>query len=358
MDPNISELAAYPGDYQQSLLTGFYFGLDAAGTGLTTIPGLKSAVNLHKILVKKGVKPFTGTFNAKDGDVAFRPRKLSVAKAQRDIQILPSKYLATFMERNRGRGENANNMTIPFAQTTWEEVMREVAHEIVADAVYFGQGAAAFSAYAAGTAYSVGALITYTQNAELRYFRCIVATSAGQNPDTNPEKWEWAGARALTKGFGKIITDEISGGGITTAQVVNTGAITSTDAYTQFTSVWRALPEQIRTQGGVIYTSVNNYQYLMDAYENQITKNFEKIDGITYLSKTDGKCQILPVNWLSGSGRLIGSAKNNLYMGTDETSDMNNIKTMEQMYHVDAGITFMFGVQIADLAAMVVNDQA
>lgn len=101
----------------------------------------------------------------------------------------------------------------------------------------------------------------------------------------------------------------------------------------------------------------NSYEALMDDYENKIKKAFEETNGITYLAKTDKKAILKPVEWLNGSGKIIASRPGNFWMGTDQTSDMNVIKVMEQMYHLDAGITFMIGFQIADIEALATNDQ-
>jgi hypothetical protein len=354
---DLSLIKDYAGKYSQSLLMKLYSQLDLGATGITVMPGLKSEFRLTKIIKKKGLKPFTGTEAPRSNGITYEPRILSVAKVQHDDLINPSDYIGTFMEVNRGSGENAANMTIPFAQVVMEAVMKEIADEIVNDAIFNGAGAAAFAAFNAGTVYHKGDLIKYTQENELRYFIATGTTVAGDTPDSAPTKWEWAGARAICKGFGKLIADEITAGNIKTAQVISTGAIANTTAYAQFIQLWRGLPEIVRTKGGLIYTSLSNYEALMDDYENKITKQFEQIDGITYLSKTDRKCQILPVNWLSGSGRLIASPAGNLWMGTDSTSDMNSMKTIEKMYQLQLGLSFMIGFQIADLEPLVVNDQ-
>lgn len=356
MDPNIALLAAYPGEYQQELISELYNSLNLERDGINVITGVKGKLNMHKLLVADGAKPYTGKFIAKD-DLTFVPRVLTVEKAQRDMEIEPEKFRTTFMAKKRGKGENANNQKIGFPEFMWNAALQSLGTEINLQTVYFGVGKAAFAAFAAGTAYSVGDLVNYTQGGEVRYFRCITATTAGQNPDTHAAKWAWAGARAIAIGLGKIIADEITAGNIVP---VTTGAVTASNAYSKFIQVWRALPEPVKlgvSGKGIIYCSQTDYEYLTDDYENQISKNFETIDGITYLSKTDRKCQIKPVPWLSGSRRLIATVKDNLVAGTDELSDMNDIRSTPQMYTVNAGITFVIGFQIQDLEVLVVSDQ-
>jgi hypothetical protein len=353
MNPKLTGLAAYAGDFQDKLLTQLYVLLELEAAGITVINGLKGKLTLHKLLVAAGLKPYTGVFKSKD-DLDFEPRILEVTKAQRDLSIEPSRYLQTFMEKRRGKGENAKNMTIPFADVMWEAVIAEIAQEVVQGTIFHGKGQAAFAAYNAGTSYTVGALMKYTQDGELRYFECVGATTAGQTPDTHPLKWKWAGAKALAVGFSGLLDAEETKG---TVVPVSTGAITSTDAYPQFTAVWRKLPEAVRMKGGFLYCSQNSYEALLDSYEEKVKKNFEESNGIIYLAKTEKKAILKPVNWLSGSGRIIASQAGNFWMGTDQTNDMNIIKVMEQMYTLDAGVTFMIGMQIADPLALTTNDQ-
>lgn len=320
---------------------------------VTTLPGLKNKQTLHKIIVNKGAKPYTGTHKAKS-DIVFLPRTIEMEDCQRDLNIDPKKYRPTFLAEMRGKGEGANNMTIPFAQYVNETVLLELANEVNNDTLYHGVGKAAFAAYSALTVYVAGNKVTYTQDGELRYFECVSTTVAGQNPDTHPAKWMWVGAKALTKGFGKIIADEIVAGNLTPEV---TGATTSSNAYENFTKVWRGMDERIKSQGGVILSSYTNYEYLMDDYENKIKKNFEEVNGVTYLAKTDRKCIIQPWSPMAGSNRLIGTGFKNLVIGTDDLNDMNTIKTIENMYDLDMGITWVMGLQIRDLEALNINDQ-
>ena len=108
----------------------------------------------------------------------------------------------------------------------------------------------------------------------------------------------------------------------------------------------------------VLATTTKRYTALMDDYENKVTKNFEHVDGVTYLAKTDRKCIIQSQSWLSNSGRLISTAHGNLVLATDELSDMNDIKVVPAMYTIDAGITFLLGLNYQDEDVLRINDQA
>lgn len=353
-DPNVSGLLTYIGTNEAQLRKRLINALAIENEAVMLDTDVKSKKNLHKIIVNNGVKPFTGNFKSKR-DLSYEPRTLTVEKAQRDLTVEPDNYRSTYFEFLRGKGEGTSNMKIPFAQFTSQVIVDELAAEVNDQTLYAGRGVAAFAAWASGSTYAVGALVTFTQDGELRYFECTAATSTTQSPDTHPAKWKWAGAKAFAKGFGAIIAEEVTAGKIVP---VTTGATTSSNAYANFIAVWRALPETVKSKGGVILSSITNFEYLMDDYENKISKNFETIDGITYLAKTDRKCIVRPWSAMAGSNRLIATAPKNLIVGTDDANDMSSIKTIEAMYSFDMGISWTMGTQIADLDALRVNDQA
>ena len=356
-NPDLSALDAYSGDYSTDLIGEMYDALKLLAEGITVVPNVKSKKTMHKLLVAKGAKPFTGKFVSKDGDIKFKPRKLEVEKVQRDLEIMPDKYRDTWMEQMRGPGEDSKNYNIPFAEFMWNAVLQELAQEINLETLYHGQGVDEFDAWDGGTAYAVGDLVTFTQDSELRYWICVTATAAGQSPTTHAAKWEWAGGRAIAPGFGKIIADEVLAGNLTE---VATGPIDATNAYDQFTAMFRKHTPVVRkgVYGKVFtYCAMDGYESLMDNYEDKVKKNFEEVDGITYLPKTDRVNIIKPVSWLNGSGRLITTLNGNLQAGTDLLSDMNVINNILTHYTIQSSISFMFGTQIKDLAAIRVNDQ-
>lgn len=349
-NPDISLIADYPGDFLEEILKSHYHALALQASGINVLPNIKSKKTLTKIVVRKGAKPYTGTFKSKP-DVKYVPRVLEVEKCQRDLEVEPEKYRDTFLQSKRGKGENAQNLVFP--EHVWDAVLSELKHEIVTDTIYHGVGKEGFTAYNAGTAYTVGAFITYTQDGELRYFECVAATTAGQNPDTHEAKWRWAGGKAFTKGFNYHFKAAVTNNEITP---VVTGLITSEDALEQFQAVWRALPEVVRQEGGYIISSQNAIDCLNDAYEEK-TKGFQQVNGISILPKTDGKCKIIAAPWLPGSNRIIATAANNLTVGTDQLGDADIIATIAKHYSVESSISFVLGTQLRDLEALAINDQ-
>jgi len=357
MNPDLSLLAAYPGEYRDALISELYNSLRLEQEGITVIPGVKNKLNLHKLLIADGLKPYTGTFKAKK-DLAYEPRVLEVEKVQRDFEIEPSLYLPTFMAQKRGAGENTENMNIPFAEFMWNAYMQRMGTELNLQTVYHGKGKAAFAAFDAGDTYAVGELVKFTQDGEVRYFECVAATAAGQSPDTHAAKWKYAGAKAITKGLGGYIADAITDGDLT---AVATGVVDGSNAYAKNMALYRSHDESVKMgQSGqvLIYQSMTDYEYLMDDYEDKVSKNFEIVDGITYLAKTERRCGIKPVSWLQGSRRLISTVAGNLVAGTDQLSDMNVIKAIEKHYTLETSTSFVIGFQIQDLAVLRVSNQA
>ena len=355
-NPNLTALAAYSGKYEKQLMAKMYKELTLAADGIQVIPGVKNELTLTRLTVGKGIKPYTGRFVSMDGQLKYAERKLSVKKAQRDIEIEPEKYRNAWLGEMRPGTEESKNKAIPFSQFTWEQVMKENAEEVV-ELLYHGEGKEAFAAYAAGTAYTVGAKIYWVNTSaqsETQYYKVIAATTAGQTPLTNPEKFEWAGNIAVAKGYNAILQDAIDDEGFDS--IVSTGAITSEDAYDQFTGVWRNQRDQVKARGANIYCSVNASEMLMDGIED-LKKYYDEVNNIIYLPKTNKKCIIKPVSWLSNSDRLICTPNNNLLLGTDSLNDMNSINNIEQHYTLETSMTFVIGTQIRDLDALTINDQ-
>jgi hypothetical protein len=357
---DIAALAAYAGTYQQALFSQLYNNFDAV-KDLTFWPGVKNTEKMTRLNIKHGAKPFTGNFKPKNGDLQYTGLDLVVQPWQRDLLIKPSDYRNTFMGVNRGKGENPNNKNIPFAPYVWGEVIKALAAGFNDISIFFGLGAAAYTAYNAGTVYNPNDKISYVGiDGETGYFRCNTLTVAGQSPLTNPEKWDDNNLQAIMVGFGSIIKALVTAGGPNGLTPFVTGAITSaSDAYAIQKGLWRSLPIAVQNQGGVIFQSYNDFWLLADSYENQISK-YTELDvstGIYYLAGTNRKCVVKPATWMTGTRRLIGTTTDNMILATDELSDFNTIATEEHVYTLDAAMSGVIGVQIKDPSRMVVSDQ-
>jgi hypothetical protein len=352
---DLASLRAYCGEYKGELLETLYNDLETQAAGITVIPNVKNELNVNKLTMESGLKPFTGDYVPRKKTGKYTEKTLKVAKVQRDDRIFPSEYLPTWMAQQRGKGENPNNTKIPFEQHFWESYMRRNSTDLNLEQLYWGVDKSTIAAWSGAATYAIGDIKSYTQDGELRYFRAVAATAAAESPDTHPAKWAWAGHRVLGKGYNQLIKDGITA---TEAKTVATGTIVLATAYDQFQSVYRALPEPVkigRYGKVVLECSMNSYELLTDDYENKIKKNFEEVDGIVYLAKTNRNCIVSPRMWLTGSGRLIARVPNNFWLGTDQEADMNTIKQIDEMYSVQVGMSFMWGQLISNFEFMAVN---
>jgi len=358
-NPTLTALEAYAGKHAPQIMGQLYKELRLQADGIQVLQNIKSGYIMPRLRIGKGLKPYTGEFASADDQFKYTDRKMTVDRAQRDLLLDPEKYRTSYLEQyvSGSSGTNANKQgQIPFAAFAFGEFAKENAQELV-ELLYHGLGTAAFATWLTGSTYAAGDLVNFSLTingkSETNYFKCLATTSTGQSPTTHPAKWLNVNNLAITKGFGKILADAVANEGFN--QIATTGAITAADAYDQFTEVYRLQDEKVKGQNLVIYSAVNNYEYLLDAIEEK-TKNFQLVNNIMYLPKTDNKVMVKPVSWLSGSNRLICTPMNNLVLGTDQLSDMNTLTTIPQHYKLEVSLSCLLGTQISDLDVLTVNE--
>lgn len=306
MDPNISALAAYPGTFEKKLFSTLYNSLDLV-SDCTLITGVKNKLNMTKLTVGAGVKPYSPTFAVADDDLVYTGRALEVNLAKRELLIEPLKYRTTWMSEVMRPGVNPDD--IPFAEYVWSEVMKNIAKE-VNDGTYLG-----------------------------------VYNGAG------------TGVADIATGFGTLIADAITAADLT---AVATGAITNINAVSKFEQMMKAMPVAYRRAGFNLYCSYDTADKYNEDYREKYKKYVEMNEnGYFYIDNTQRKVQIVPATWMGASQRIIATPKENLLVGTDEVADWNQrITTAPDIWTLKAGIAFALGFQIRDFAAMKVNDQA
>ncbi|HMG92612.1 MAG TPA: hypothetical protein VK589_21290 [Chryseolinea sp.] len=354
---DVSALAAFPGEYEQKLFSTLINSMDIA-KDITVIPNVKKKLNLTKLRVKKGARPYSGSHEPDTGDLIYTPRVLEVKVGKRDLLIDPEDYRSTWMASQVGAGSGASKKTIPFEQYVWSEVMKALGAEINDETAYFGLDLSALTVvpFDAGDTYTAGEFITF--GSPTKWYKCVTNTSAAESPTTHPAKWSDVTAIVISKGLGTIIAEEIVA---TTLSVTATGAITDgATAKTAFKKIFRAQSAAYKKAGVIVYCSYTDYEFLLDGLsENtKYIKEDASPSGNLFLPETGRKCEVVPATWMNGSRRLICTPKENLIMGTDLLSDMNDISVIEDVYTLKTGIKFVIGWQIRDLAALKVGDQA
>lgn len=349
---DLSALAGYAGQYDTTLITNAVNGMDFRHPSLFFRSGVKTKLTLSKLLVNGQIKPYTGDFIPEAGDLAYVPRVLSSGKFQRDILENPDDYKDTFMQTKMD-SSSANNKRVPFAEFFWNTILASNMAQVNDSVAYFGVGAAAFSAYNAGTAYTGGtSRIIFNNGTQNHYYKCITTTTAGQSPLTHPAKWKMVDHEAICVGLGSQIATDIAN-----IKVVTTGSLDNTTTYAAALAMYRSLSEPIKNKGAVIYLSPTDYDNLVDNIEGT-SKYTKMLDGVSVLPKTDGKCEIVKASWMAGSRRLIASAKQNLGSMVDLDTDASSISLIPDVYKMKAGLSATIGFGIRDLSAMSVSDQA
>ncbi len=354
---DVSALTAYAGDYEKQLFSTLVNELDVAAD-IRVYPNIKNKKNLTKLTATANAKPFVST-EEYQGNLGYTPRVIEVKQGKTELLIDLEDYRDEWMADQMGVGSHANKgaQNVPFAEYTWNEIIKSLAAEINDRTSYFGFDSSSTAVWDSGTTYSIGNRVRLTENGVINYYEALAATLAGESPSTTPAKWKKVNAEAIAKGFKEIITEEIAASNISP---VNTGAVTTgAEALAAQRALFRSLPVPYKKMGVALYQSYTDYELLMDGIEDKISKYTKDDNTPVYLPGTDKKCMVKPASWLSGSRRLMATPMNNLILGTDLLSDMNQIKVLEgaKLWTMPVGIKFAIGFQIRDLDALAVGDQ-
>lgn len=358
---DVSALTGYAQAMQKPLISTLVNAMDIKDDILFQ-PGVKNTMALPKLKVGKGFKPYTGSFVSEDNAVKYTDRLLTVKVGQRDLLIDPEDYRTKYLAWQAGLGAAANNKEnqIPFAQYLWNQIIVELASEINDQTAFFGYDYTGVAAYGAGTVYNPGDRMYYTQNGVVKYFENLVTTTAGQNPDTNPTKWNDVSAGGVSPGIKSYLS------AVTGANAVATGAITDgTTGLAKATQLYQAVGGQFRKTKMVLHCSFTDFDFILNGVLNTYNKYTEKdVDGgFFFLPLSNKQCVIKPATWMAGSRRMIlepcdaSMRGQNLIMGVDLLSDLNQIEVIKRAYKLELAIKFALGFQISDVNAIWINDQ-
>lgn len=308
-DPVISGLSAYGGKYQKELIGQIF--VELRKQRITILEGIKGKTYMPKLTVSGGIKPYTGT-HAPTDKWNFSDRAVDPQLFQYDGYIEPLKYRTTFMTEDLNK--SAADKNIPFEAFCWKKTIEAIAHEIVTKAIHSG-------------------------------------IQGGVNPDP---------AYNIANGFNKRIVDFIAGG----KAAIATGAVTAANAVTKFEQVYSeamALYPGARGLKMNLYCSWGNFENYIDHYRTLFTfdpANFNDGPKTLYLKKSMGKVEIVPVDWLGTSERLILAPEQNMVMATDSLGDLSKINPIEDVYGLKYGITGTIDIQVPDSDLFFYNDQA
>jgi len=348
---DVTLIAGYAGEFEQALIRRAMLGLDVAqDTMLKEM--VKDKYTLTKLLVNGQIEPYSGVFQNEDGDLEYEPRTFTTGVLQRDITLDPEDYRDTWMQKEIS--SNAKDLKIPFAQFVLDTIIAANFEQLNTMTAWGGVGkaAATWPLWAVGTVYTAGQRVRYVVGSKTYYYKANQTTTAGDLPTT--AKFDRVNPEAITIGFQKQIADALTAGSTT---AFATGALDKTTAYDAQVALFRSLPKAIQAKGAIIYQSFTDYDALVDNIETSVTKNFEIIDGVAYLPKTDRKCIVKRCSWIN-SRRLIASADQNLVTIMDMRNDHFQLKPVEKEYTTNLALKATIGFGIRDLDALKVSNQA
>lgn len=297
--PNVAAAAAYGKKFIKGILGKIWSDLSDAG--ITVYPNIKGPTNFGKLSAGAGLKRYSGTYSA-NGDVVYSQRELTTKLATYEMDIQPLKYFDTWMaDMIRA---NSTSKDIPFENFMWQEIAKEIKHEIINSII-----------------------------------------GIGDTTDTSGNL-----AIRICDGFIKII-DAI---GLTPTA---TGAIDADDVIDQVEEVYESVPSRFRKYNMNAYVSWGTNDKYNKRYRTLYNGSalYDSF-GRTKLDIGGGKCSLMPVEWLTGD-EIIITPQANLVMGTDNLSDSQNVEMIKQVYGYQTAITFHMGLQVADAEPIWINDQ-
>lgn len=161
-------------------------------------------------------------------------------------------------------------------------------------------------------------------------------------------------AAAIATGWGTIIAAEITATNLT---AVVTGAVTSSNAVEKVELVVKdaQVKPWMRKKGIIVYVSFATFDKFVERYRT--LNGYQYMPSVNGEYKIDGVNAVLkPVSWMGTSSRIIATVAGNLTVGVDKDNVM--VAATARRNIIEARPMFPVGFQIADLDAIVVNDQA
>ena len=347
-------ISLFIGQNDKKLINQTLNGLDFVNQVRVMRNASLNGTGLQKMTVAKGIRQLNLNVDGRaDNQRTFGGRKLMVYPGMKIIDINPEEAYNTFMSDMMAPGV----AKMPFAEWIWQQEFAKIGAEIN-DSIYLSERKEPV-AFDAGAVYTGGAAwVTYCTYQDV--YKCITTTTAGQSPDTHPAKWSLVNEAVISTGWGTIIANEISGGGIAGSNLITTGAITSSNAMDKVEALVKGQTVAHRELGGVVRVSPV-------VYDNYITQEKATFTAALTQSMGEGKktvygypkWSIEKCTWMGSSSRIIATQKDNLIFGCNMESDMNKAgKTIETLHGTKTAVKWIQGTEIADLETLYVNDQA
>lgn len=292
--------------YQKELRTLPKYDALAVLKYFQMITGVKDSTMISEAQhTDEGSGKYTGTFNADRKSATIVPRELKVYACVHEVADEPERYRRTFL-----------NATMS----------EQTAHPFERWLIEFELGNAAENLY-------------------------NVLATASRSED--------AGDVALANAFDGFLTicrNEVTAGNISVAngnQFQFSAALSKTNAGDELKAMWRACPDKLKEAGARMYMSVTHAEMYDDWYKaNHDAPPAVDTAGQTSLEGSNGKCTIIRLsNMPSADDEIIITTDMNITWGTDNPSDMKNLKAFNSgnPYKFTANMKYVFGLQFESI---------
>lgn len=305
----------YVRTYADTLFCEMFYGFKTSELA-QTYEGIKgehiiTQLEIGENLVRRWGKAFAPVANA----ATFKPRKLKTVLNKVDFEIVPQQYEASYLGAWRKKGQNPADW--PFSAYVMEKIMKKLLQEFET-AVWQGV------------------------------------------EEASPADGDYL--RQTFDGYLQIIVEALAAGDI---DAVATGASTTADIIADLRLMWAQVSTPYKEGGVDILMSYALYDIYRIAYKDaykvdpayvQITE--AGYNGVLY-ELGNGNTRIIPINGLSGSGRIIMTPRENLVIGIDSPAD-TQFNVTDDIRVLKFWMDFRMGVQILlqKNGILVVNDQA
>lgn len=266
-----------------------------ADQGIAIYKNVKAPIVLPKLSAKGNPRPYSTTDHSSGNGFSFGDRTLTVYQTKWDYTFNPEEFRNTYL--NDGTDK-------PYYEAALDQISKEYLAAINNSALGHG---------------------TYNASGST--------------------------AASMMTGFLILIQNAINASSLSQTTV---GAITSSNAVTQFEKIVAAMPAWMYDKGARILCSWQNFNYYMVHYRTLNGYGFNRNQAGQY--SIDGHPNILiqPCSWLGTSPRLIATVDGNLVVGTD--GDGISVSPSIKFDQVEVRLKMPIGCQIADLSALLVND--
>lgn len=259
--------------------------------------GIKKPYVLPKLKADGGPRPYRAADDTTNNGASFTDRTLTVYQSKWDYDVDPEVFRNKYL---------ANNDEVPFYQFIIDQVAKEYLGKINDSVLWLGDYNGAGSA-----------------------------------------------AADIATGWGTIIADEITA---LTLTPVATGALSSANAVTKVEQLAAALPAWMKSRDVVIFCSWTNFENYRTHYRTLNSFGFQPRANGQYYVDGYANIKLRPVSWLGTSGRIVATVADNMIIGTD--ADSITVDATKRRNIIEVRQMMPIGLQIADLEAIVVNDQA